>query len=216
LLRQLPTRDRRRRAAGCRSEQAQRPALRPLSHSGEHRRRRTRTDARGTRHRVRVRRRTCTAIFPFDHRGHSRAARSRNAVRGASTFSISVAYTGTGSGEAARPEQRRKTMSRVNGGELFVRTVIRNGVDVMFTLHGGHLDAIFQSCLDHDLRLVDTRHEAAAGHAADAYARMTRKPGVALVTAGPGFTNVVTAIANAYLDCIPTLFVAGAPPLRDA
>jgi len=107
-------------------------------------------------------------------------------------------------------------MSRVNGGELFVRTVIRNGVDVMFTLHGGHLDAIFQSCLDHDLRLVDTRHEAAAGHAADAYARMTRKPGVALVTAGPGFTNVVTAIANAYLDCIPTLFVAGAPPLRDA
>lgn len=107
-------------------------------------------------------------------------------------------------------------MGRVNGGELFVRTVRAHEIDVMFTLHGGHLDAIFQSCLDHKLRLIDTRHEAAAGHAADALSRLTRKPGVALVTAGPGFTNVVTAIANASLDCIPVLFMAGAPPLREA
>lgn len=106
-------------------------------------------------------------------------------------------------------------MGRINGGELFVRTVRAHDIDVMFTLHGGHLDAIFQSCLDHKLRLIDTRHEAAAGHAADALSRLTRKPGIALVTAGPGFTNVITAIANASLDCIPTLFVAGAPPMRE-
>ncbi len=107
-------------------------------------------------------------------------------------------------------------MTKIDGGELFVRTVKRYGIDHMFTLHGGHLDAIFQSCLDHGIRLVDVRHEAAAGHAAEACSRLTSKVGIALATAGPGFTNVITAITNAYLDCIPTLFIAGAPPLRDA
>ncbi len=107
-------------------------------------------------------------------------------------------------------------MKKIDGGELFVRAIKRYDIDTMFTLHGGHLDAIFQACLNHDIRLVDVRHEAAAGHAAEAYARMTSKVGVSLVTAGPGFTNVITAIASAYLDCIPTLFIAGAPPLRDA
>jgi len=105
---------------------------------------------------------------------------------------------------------------RVDGGELFVRTVKRHGIDVMYTLHGGHLDAIFQACLDHGIKLIDVRHEAAAGHAAEAYARLTSRPGIALITAGPGFTNVITAVTNAYLDCMPVLFIAGAPPLRDA
>jgi acetolactate synthase-1/2/3 large subunit len=88
-------------------------------------------------------------------------------------------------------------------------------VSDIFTLHGGHLDSIFQACLDHDIRLIDTRHEAAAGHAADAYARQTGGLGVAIATAGPGFTNIITAITQAYLDCVPVLFVAGAAPLRD-
>ncbi len=107
-------------------------------------------------------------------------------------------------------------MAKVDGGELFVRTLEAAGVDTIFTLHGGHLDAIFQALRERPIRLVDLRHEQAAGHAADGFARTTGRTGVAIVTAGPGFTDCVTAIANAWLDCIPVLFVAGAPPLRDA
>jgi acetolactate synthase-1/2/3 large subunit len=107
-------------------------------------------------------------------------------------------------------------MSRIDGGELFVRVLERAGIDTVFTLHGGHLDAILQAARDREIRLIDTRHEQAAGHAADGWARTTGRPGVAIVTAGPGFTDCLTAIANAYLDCIPTLFVAGAAPLREA
>ncbi len=107
-------------------------------------------------------------------------------------------------------------MAKVDGGELFVRTLEAAGVDTVFTLHGGHLDAIFQATRERKMRLVDMRHEQAAGHAADGFARTTGRTGVAIVTAGPGFTDCVTAIANAHLDCIPTLFVAGAAPLRDA
>ena len=103
-----------------------------------------------------------------------------------------------------------------DGGELLVRTLKKAGVGHAFVLHGGHLDPIFQACIDHDLHLIDTRHEAAAGHAADAYARQTGSIGVAIVTAGPGYTNVLTAITQAYLDRIPVLFIAGAAPLRDA
>jgi acetolactate synthase-1/2/3 large subunit len=107
-------------------------------------------------------------------------------------------------------------MARVDGGELFVRVLEGAGIRTLFTLHGGHLDAILQAAHEHELRLVDMRHEQAAGHAADGWARTTGQVGVAVVTAGPGFTDCVTAIANAYLDCVPTLFVAGAAPLREA
>jgi acetolactate synthase-1/2/3 large subunit len=105
---------------------------------------------------------------------------------------------------------------RRNGGELLVDLLRQAGIDTIFVLHGGHLDALLQAALDHGVRLVDTRHEAAAGHAADGWARTTGQTGVAVVTAGPGFTNVVTAITNAYLDAVPTLFISGAAPLRDA
>jgi len=105
---------------------------------------------------------------------------------------------------------------RIDGGQLLVDALRRGGIDTIFTLHGGHLDAIFQAARDRGMRLVDTRHEQAAGHAADGWARTTGRVGVAVVTAGPGFTDCVTAVANAYLDAIPTLFIAGAAPLRDA
>ncbi len=107
-------------------------------------------------------------------------------------------------------------MALIDGGEMFVRVLEQAGVRTIFTLHGGHLDAIFQAASRRDIRLIDTRHEQAAGHAADGWARTTGETGVAIVTAGPGFTDSITAIANAYLDCTPTLFVAGAAPLRDA
>jgi acetolactate synthase-1/2/3 large subunit len=99
---------------------------------------------------------------------------------------------------------------------MLIRVLKQQGIREIFTLHGGHLDAIFQAALDHDIRLIDTRHEQAAGHAADGWARTTGRPGVAIVTAGPGVTDVVTGVANAYLDCIPTLIIGGAAPLVDA
>jgi len=107
-------------------------------------------------------------------------------------------------------------MARIDGGTMLVRVLEQAGIDTLFTLHGGHLDAILQAAAEAGMRLIDTRHEQAAGHAADGWARTTGKPGVAIVTAGPGMTDSVTAIANAYLDCIPTLFIAGAAPLREA
>lgn len=108
-----------------------------------------------------------------------------------------------------------KTAKTMDGGSLLVQTLRQADVELAFVLHGGHLDPIFQACLDQGIRLVDTRHEAAAGHAADAYARQTGRVGVAMATAGPGFTNILTAITQAFLDCSPVLFV-GAAPLRDA
>jgi acetolactate synthase-1/2/3 large subunit len=107
-------------------------------------------------------------------------------------------------------------MTKIDGGELLVRTMLAAGVDHVFTLHGGHLDAIYQACLDHNLPFTDCRHEAAVGHAAEGHSRATGKLGVAIVTAGPGFANAITAMVNAWLDRIPVLFIAGAPPLRDS
>jgi len=104
----------------------------------------------------------------------------------------------------------------IDGGELCVRTLKSAEIKDVFVLHGGHLDPIFQACLDHNIRLIDTRHEAAAGHAADAYARQTGQLSVAMATAGPGYTNILTAITQCYLDCTPVLFFVGASPLRDA
>lgn len=107
-------------------------------------------------------------------------------------------------------------MAMLVGGELLVRTLVSAHVRTVFGLHGAHLETIFQSCAAHGIPIVDTRHEVAAGHAAEGYARTSRALGVALVTAGPGFTNCITSIANAYLDRTPVLYLSGAAALRDA
>lgn len=103
-----------------------------------------------------------------------------------------------------------------DGGAAVAYALKAAGVTTVFTLHGGHLDSIFHACLDQGIELVDTRHESAAGHAAEGWAKATGQIGVCMITAGPGFTNGMTAIANAYLDGTPTLFIIGAPPLREA
>ncbi len=107
-------------------------------------------------------------------------------------------------------------MTQLSGGEILARTLRAAGVSEVFSLHGGHLDAFLIACADVGIRLTDTRHEASAGHAAEAYSRATGRIGVAAVTAGPGFTNAYTAIANAYLDRMPVLFIIGAPSTREA
>ncbi|MCC7365754.1 MAG: thiamine pyrophosphate-binding protein [Dehalococcoidia bacterium] len=106
-------------------------------------------------------------------------------------------------------------MAKLDAGQLLARTLVEAGVHDVFALHGGHLDAFLQGCTQEGIRLIDVRHEATAGHAAEGYARTTGRIGVCTVTAGPGFTNAYTAIADAYLDSIPVLFITSSPPLRE-
>lgn len=104
----------------------------------------------------------------------------------------------------------------MTGGALIAQTLARLGVRDVFALHGGHLDALLVACPDEGIRLIDFRHEASAGHAADAYARSSDSGlGVCVVTAGPGFTNALTPITSAYVDAVPVLFIVGSPPLRE-
>jgi len=104
-------------------------------------------------------------------------------------------------------------MGMIHGGWLVAKTLKREGVEVVFTLSGGHIAAIYDGCLREGIRVVDTRHEQAAVHAAEGWAKCTRSPGVALLTAGPGVTDGVTGVANAYLASSPILVIGGAAPL---
>jgi len=83
------------------------------------------------------------------------------------------------------------------------------GVGAIFTLCGGHIIDIYDGCLGEDIRIIDVRHEQAAAHAADAWTRVTGKPGMAVVTAGPGTTDTVIGIANAFRAQTPMLVIGG-------
>jgi len=104
----------------------------------------------------------------------------------------------------------------VTGGDLVARTMTRFGVEVAFGLHGGHLDSLLLGCQRSGIRLLDTRHEAAAVNAADGYARVTGRIGVAFATAGSGFSNAVAGLGPAHIDRSPVLLLTSSPPLRDA
>ncbi len=100
-------------------------------------------------------------------------------------------------------------MATVDGGRLVVDALKREGVEYIFSLSGGHINAIYQACLDSGIRVIDTRHEQAAAHMAEAWGRLTGKPGVCVVTAGPGFTDAVTGVANACQSHSPLLVITG-------
>lgn len=102
----------------------------------------------------------------------------------------------------------------IDGGEIIARMIKNEGVGHIFTLSGGHVQNIYEGCLNNGIEIIDTRHEQSAGHAADGYSRITFKPGVAVVTAGPGVTDVVTAVANAYQASSPMVVIGGRSPLR--
>src|SRR5882672_2801792 len=102
----------------------------------------------------------------------------------------------------------------VVGGHVVARQLKHEGVRCVFTLCGGHVAPIYDGCLREGIDIVDTRHEQAAVHAADAWARLSRGPGVAIVTAGPGVTDAVTGVANARLAQSPLVLLGGAAELR--
>src|SRR5918995_3743037 len=97
----------------------------------------------------------------------------------------------------------------ISGGHLVARALKNEGVDVIFTLCGGHIIDIYDGCIDEGIAVVDVRHEQVAAHAADGYARVTGKPGCAVVTAGPGTTDAVTGVANAFRAESPMLLIGG-------
>jgi len=99
---------------------------------------------------------------------------------------------------------------KVNGAEALVRSLRAEGTEVIFGYPGGVVLPIFDELYDAEgIRTILTRHEQGATHAADAYARVTGKPGVVIVTSGPGASNTVTGIANAYMDSIPLIVITG-------
>jgi acetolactate synthase I/II/III large subunit len=102
---------------------------------------------------------------------------------------------------------------QVTGAEIFLEALKREGVKTMFALPGGVVLKIFDVLHQQkDIRVILTRHEQGAGFMAVGYAKATGKPGVALITSGPGMTNVITSLADAYMDSVPIVVFSGQVP----
>jgi thiamine pyrophosphate-dependent acetolactate synthase large subunit-like protein len=100
----------------------------------------------------------------------------------------------------------------VRGGRLLVDALRAEGVDTVFGMVGSHVSWVYDSLLGSGIRTVDVRHEQSAAYMADGYARATGRPGVVVVTAGPGALNTLTGVATAYADSSPILVIAGQVP----
>jgi len=99
-----------------------------------------------------------------------------------------------------------------HGGHVAAEVLRRRGVDTVFTLSGGHLFPVYDGLRDRGMRMVDTRHEQTASFAAEGWSKLTRRLGVAMLTAGPGVTNGMSAMAGAHLAGSPMLVVGGRAP----
>jgi len=100
-------------------------------------------------------------------------------------------------------------MAEIRGGHLFAKALKQEGVEYVFTLNGGHIYNLYEGCADEGIKIIDFRHEQVAAHAAEGWAKVTGKPGVAIVTAGPGVTDAVTGVANAFQAPSPMILVGG-------
>ncbi|MEE3065157.1 MAG: acetolactate synthase [Actinomycetota bacterium] len=102
----------------------------------------------------------------------------------------------------------------VHAGRLIARRLRASGIDTVFTLSGGHLFSLYDGCRDEDIRLIDTRHEQTAAFAAEGWSKVTRVPGVAALTAGPGITNGMSAMAAAQQNQSPLVVLGGRAPAQ--
>ena len=100
----------------------------------------------------------------------------------------------------------------MNGGQALVKTLEREGVEVVFGLPGGAILPVYDPIIESPVRHILVRHEQGAGHMAEGYAHATGRPGVAMITSGPGATNIVTALCDAYMDSIPVVCITGQVP----
>ena len=113
------------------------------------------------------------------------------------------------------PTQTPPDTQQFHGGRLVARRLKAHGVSKLFTLSGGHLFSIYDGCREEGIDLVDTRHEATAAFAAEGWAKVTREPGVAALTAGPGVTNGMSPMASALMNNSPMFVMGGrAPQMR--
>ncbi len=103
---------------------------------------------------------------------------------------------------------------KISGAEALIRCLQEEGVEVVFGYPGGVVLPLYDALLDSSIRHVLVRHEQGAVHAADGYARVTGKVGVCLATSGPGATNLITGLANAYMDSIPVVALTGQVPVK--
>ncbi len=110
------------------------------------------------------------------------------------------------------PPVATDTSTDLHGGRLVARCLKAHGVSKLFTLSGGHLFSIYDGCRAEGIDLIDVRHEQTAGFAAEGWAKVTRTPGVCALTAGPGVTNGMSAIASAAQNNSPMLVLAGRAP----
>src|SRR3954449_1300869 len=108
--------------------------------------------------------------------------------------------------KSSMPQESRCPM---NGAEWVVRTLRERGVEVVFLLCGNGLKPFLDACVESDIQIVDTRNEQSAAYMADAWGRMTGRLGVVATSAGPGFTNALTGLANSYWDGGPLLLISG-------
>lgn len=107
-------------------------------------------------------------------------------------------------------------MASITGGHLVGKYLSEvEKVNTVFGISGGHIEGILDSFTEYGIRIVDVRHEQAAAMMAHAWSIYNNAPGVCLVTAGPGFTNALTGIVNAYLDNAPLVVISGRHPIRD-
>lgn len=107
-------------------------------------------------------------------------------------------------------------MSQITGGHIAAKYMQEvEKVEMVFTLSGGHIENLLDGLNQYGIQAIDVRHEQAAAMMAHAWSIYKKQPGVCLVTAGPGFTNALTGIANAFLDNAPLVVLCGRHPLRD-
>ena len=106
-------------------------------------------------------------------------------------------------------------MAKINGGQIFAKALKNEGIDSVFCLSGGHIMPILYACRDEGIRVIDVRHECSGGYAAGAYSKVKGKPGVIITTAGPGVTNVTTAMAEAMESGVPLIHIGGASAVRE-
>lgn len=111
--------------------------------------------------------------------------------------------------EKQQEEKQTNGFENISGAEALLKCLIEEGVDTVFGYPGGAIMPVYDKLLDYKSRIrhILTRHEQGAAHSAQAYAMVTGKPGICFATSGPGATNLITGIANAYLDSIPMVFV---------
>ncbi len=100
----------------------------------------------------------------------------------------------------------------LTGAQALIKSLEMEGVEVVFGLPGGAILPVYDPLLDSSIRHVLVRHEQGAGHAAEGYAQVTGRPGVAMVTSGPGATNIVTPLMDAMMDSVPLVVVSGQVP----